>query len=122
MRKDSGGGFTEYQYLNGQPIAEKSADGTWSDYIFANGQRIVRIDDAEPTIHIHGNDCASCQVGWVDSSFSSPIVGYQIQQGDRLFLLQKQVNITGGFQLNTQEGGNTWPSTQDQNGDILNES
>src|SRR6185437_14222685 len=29
MRKDANGSYTEYQYLKGQPIAEKRSDGTW---------------------------------------------------------------------------------------------
>jgi RHS repeat-associated protein len=122
MRKDAGGSFTEYQYLDGQPIAEKNSDGTWTDYIYANGQKIAKVDSETPTLHVHGNDCSTCNVGWVNSYFSSPIVGYQIQSGDTLFMSQKQVNIEGGFQLNTQQGGSTWPYVVDQNGDILNQS
>ena len=45
-----------------------------------------------------------------------------LQAGDKLYLLQRQVNIQAGFQLNTQQGGSTWPLVQDQNGAILNQS
>ena len=41
VRKDVGGSFTEYLYLNGQVIAEKNAVG-WTDYIFADGKLIAK--------------------------------------------------------------------------------
>jgi RHS repeat-associated protein len=121
-KTNSDGTFTEYVYFGGQPIAEKDQLGNWTDYIVANGRKIAKVDAATPSIHVHGDDCANCQSGWVNSQFTSPIVGYQIQTGDTLMLMQKQVNIQGGFQLNTYQGGSTWPYVTDQNGDILNQS
>jgi len=29
-------------YFNGQPLAEKNSDGSWTDYIFANGTRLAK--------------------------------------------------------------------------------
>ncbi|WP_242618410.1 RHS repeat-associated core domain-containing protein [Edaphobacter modestus] len=38
------GGYTEYVSFGGQTLAERLSDGSWRDYIFANGQRIARSD------------------------------------------------------------------------------
>jgi YD repeat-containing protein len=60
VRKDAGGTWTEYLYFNGQPLAEKNADGTWSDYIYANGQRMARADNYDIRIHLKGTNCSNC--------------------------------------------------------------
>jgi YD repeat-containing protein len=57
IRKDKGSDWTEYVRFNGLPLAEKSPDGTWSDYIFANGQRIARADNYDIRIHMSGTNC-----------------------------------------------------------------
>jgi len=36
--------FREYSSFNGQILAEKDQSNSWTDYIFANGRRIARID------------------------------------------------------------------------------
>jgi len=121
-KNNANGAYTEYVDFGGQPMAEKDQTGAWTDYIYANGQKIAKVDTTSSVIHVHGNDCSTCSPGWVNSYFSSPIIGYQIQTGDTLMLMQKQTNIQGGFQLGTAQGGSTWPSVTDQNGDILNQS
>ncbi len=114
--------WREYTYFNGQVVAERDQTGAWTDYIYVNSKKAVRISTSQPQLHIHGNDCASCSSGYVNSYLSSPIIGYTIQQGDTLYLEQDQVNVDAGFQLNTQEGGSTWPNIYDNSGQLLNDS
>jgi hypothetical protein len=45
VRKLVGGASTEYLSFAGQIVAEKTSSG-WTDYIFANGQRIARATGA----------------------------------------------------------------------------
>ena len=40
--KTTSAGWTDYIYLNGQPVAEQYSDGTETDYIYANGQKIAK--------------------------------------------------------------------------------
>ena len=43
--KTTSAGWTDYIYLNGQPVAEQYSDGTETDYIYANGQKIAKATD-----------------------------------------------------------------------------
>jgi len=46
VRKDVGSDSTEYIYFNGQVIAEHKPSSTdWSDYVYANGKRMLRADN-----------------------------------------------------------------------------
>ena len=40
--KTTSAGWTDYIYLNGQPVAEQYSDGSETDYLYANGQKIAK--------------------------------------------------------------------------------
>lgn len=122
------GSWSEYVYLNGQPMATLEWNSTadqpyWNDFIYANGTRIATASNSTSMVHIHGDDCSTCNANWVDFSFSSAVKDtYQIKSGDKLVFKQWQSGINGGLYLETTSGGNTWPSVDDQNGDPSNVS
>ena len=62
VRKDVGSDATEYIYFNGRVIAEyKPATGRWSDYIFANGQRIARSESGiSIAVRFTNDSCSGC--------------------------------------------------------------
>jgi YD repeat-containing protein len=41
VRKDVGANWNEYLYFGGQLMPEKNSDGSWFNYIYAEGQRIA---------------------------------------------------------------------------------
>jgi len=43
VTKSTPSGWTDYIYLNGQPMWEYTSDGARTDYIYANGQKIAKI-------------------------------------------------------------------------------
>ena len=124
MRKDANGGFTEYQYLNGQPIAEKNSGGTWSDYIYANGQKIARADSYNRYIQFTGSFSSVGNYGEVNfAPASSQIDGqYVIQTGDKLTWKQNQSQAYGGVYFFTTDGTNGAWTLTDQNGEYGNDS
>ena len=124
MRKDANGGFTEYQYLNGQPIAEKNSGGTWSDYIYANGQKIARADSYNRYIQFTGSFSSVGNYGEVNfAPASSQINGqYVIQAGDKLTWKQNQSQAYGGVYFFTTDGTNGAWTLTDQNGEYGNDS
>ncbi|MBV9145235.1 MAG: hypothetical protein JO065_04920, partial [Acidobacteria bacterium] len=91
VRKDvSGSDPTEYIYFGGVPIAEHDpTTGDWSDYIYANGKRVVKADNFDINLNISGTNCMTC--GWQDSMFeiANPLsTSYTVQQGDKLVFRQ----------------------------------
>jgi hypothetical protein len=85
--------WTEYLYFDGQPLTELNDDGTWSDYIFANGKRIARSDSFDERIHIEGtSNAAGSAAGW-----NLALSGYVIQAGDKISWRQYQNSAVGGI-------------------------
>lgn len=82
VRKDVDNSYTEYQYFNGQVVAERGQDGNWTDYIYANGLKIARADSYDVRIHFTGTTCANC--GQQYSQYNFPIASYTIQAGDKI--------------------------------------
>ena len=50
--------FTEYVYVAGRPIAEKSGDpnAVWTDYVYADGKKIARIEPTMMRVEIRGTN------------------------------------------------------------------
>ncbi len=55
----SDGTYTEYVSFNGETIAEKDQTGALTDYIFAGGKRIARVDSYDERIDLSGSNCAT---------------------------------------------------------------
>jgi len=60
--KTAASGWTDYIYLNGQPMAEQTSAGTWSDYIYANGKKIAKADTFDVRLPMQG---------WISTSSGS---------------------------------------------------
>jgi hypothetical protein len=56
--KQVGGDTTEYFFVNGQPIAERTASGDWSDYFCDGSRRLARADNYEDRLVISGTNCS----------------------------------------------------------------
>ncbi|MBI3404322.1 MAG: hypothetical protein HY046_02575, partial [Acidobacteria bacterium] len=123
VRKQSGTDFTEYIYFGSQPIAERNADGSWSDYIFAGGKRVARADSYEDRIRIYGTNCSNCGWQWAHFSFPSAggLSGYTIRAGDRIYWRQYQGGgARGGIYLQFSDGSNSAWGVTDQDGQTMN--
>jgi RHS repeat-associated protein len=126
VRKTDGGGtFTEYVRFNNQVLAEKNSDGTWSDYIFANGQRIARADDYDIRIHMSGTNCSGCSnpnmfAGILSLNNANT---YTIRQGDVLSWRQYQDgSALGGLIITFLNNGinSNASGTLDSDGEPIN--
>jgi RHS repeat-associated protein len=91
-KTDGGGTFTEYVRFNGQTLAEKNTDGTWSDYIFAKDQRIARADNYDVRIHMSGTNCSGCSNPnmFAGTTALTNANTYTVRQGDVLSWRQFQ--------------------------------
>jgi RHS repeat-associated protein len=121
VRKDVDNIYTEYQYFNGQVIAERGQDGNWTDYIYANGRKIARADSYDVRIHFTGTTCANC--GQQYSQYNFPIASYTIQAGDKIAWRQYQQGAAipeGGLALAFSDGSFTNWVTTDQDGQTMN--
>jgi RHS repeat-associated protein len=125
VRKNNADGtFTEYLYFNGQPIAERNADGTWSDYIYANGQKIAKADDYDVRIHLSGTNCSNC--GSNPNMFSGTTSltaanGYTIRSGDVLSWRQYQDgSALGGLITSFTDGSTANGVALDTDGQLIN--
>ncbi|WP_044176066.1 RHS repeat-associated core domain-containing protein [Granulicella mallensis] len=99
VRKDNGSTWTEYVRFGGQVVAEKTSDGFWSDYIYANGKRIAKVDNNDIRIHMSGTNCSGC--GIINtfagtSSLAAFVNGTVIQNGDLLTWRQFQDGVAAG--------------------------
>jgi RHS repeat-associated protein len=113
--KSTASGSTSYAYFNGQPIAEYTSDGTWTDYIYA-GQKIAKVTSNEDRIHLSGTNCSSC--GNQFTLFNMPLPNYTLQSGDTLFVSQYSAGSRGGLQLQLS-GTNKFLQGNDSDGDNL---
>ncbi|HXC95395.1 MAG TPA: RHS repeat-associated core domain-containing protein [Edaphobacter sp.] len=99
IRKDMSPDWTEYVVFGGQTLAERNDDGTWSDYIYANGQRIVRADNYDVRIHMSGTNCSGCgstNTFAGTTAFTGAVSGAVIQNGDLLTWRQYQDGVASG--------------------------
>jgi RHS repeat-associated protein len=122
VRKQLGNDTTEYAYFNGQPIAERKANGDWSDYIYAGSRRIARGDDYEDRLYTYGTVCGNC--GWQAATYTFPnyagLGGYVIQSGDLLVWRQWQTTgAHGGIAMWFTDGSVAQWVTYDQDGQAI---
>ncbi len=92
------------------PIAELDQSGNWTDYIYANGQKVAMVKPAELRLHAHGNRSGSVFGG---GGFAFPPTR-PIQPGDKL--VWRQYNggsaISGGvFLFFTDNTSNAWATS-----------
>jgi YD repeat-containing protein len=124
VRKATGSAATEYIYsTDGQVLSEYNpANGAWSDYIYANGQRIARDDTYEDRIVTYGTTCSNCGIQSGTFSLANNLAGYVIQSGDKLFLRQYQGGASqGGMTIAFTDNTTTVWSARDQDGIVLNQ-
>ena len=90
-------GATWPVYLNGQVMTEYTDSGTITDYIYANGQKIARVEPAggEAPLHLSGVNCANCGGSSTYVQLSSG-AGRVIQSGDVLNVSQYTVGTSEG--------------------------
>lgn len=124
VRKDVGSDATEYIYFQGQPIAEyKPASGDWSDYIYANGKRIVKADSFDNAVEMQGSCSGGLCYTWHTVPDPGGLFPYTVQPGDKLYWRQYQGATTqGGVVLLYTDGGASAWSTYDQNHHLTNSS
>ncbi len=98
--------FREYSFLNGLMLAEKNQAGSaapaWTDYIYANGQKIAKVDQQKPLLHLHGVRDGSINMGCGVEGGLNGGTGYGtvIQSGDNLaFDLMQTIPTYGGLAL-----------------------
>jgi hypothetical protein len=101
--------------------AEKSAqlywpDGSWSDYIFANSEKIARADSYDERIHITGT---STQAGSY-AAWYLPFTNYVIKSGDKIGWRQYQAAARGGIGISFTDNSNTNWATKDSDGQAMN--
>jgi hypothetical protein len=59
--KRAASGDQGYAYFGGVPIAEGHFDGSWEDYVYANGRRVARLDSGTTvSIRFTNDSCSSC--------------------------------------------------------------
>lgn len=114
--KQTGGSTNEYVYFNGQPIAERAANGDWSGYIYAGSRRLARADSYEDGIQIQGTN----NVTGVANVFTYPdasVVNYTLQSGDKLYFRQYQAGVArGGIYIAFTDGSTPNWIALDQDG------
>lgn len=119
--KLSGSGTLDTVWFGGQPMAELSSTGVWTDYIYANGRKIARTDSQDLPIHISGDNCSDCG-GTASYVQLTAGAGHVIQQGDTLYFTQYNVAPAwGGLILVFSDGsGTSGLVAQDQYGQQIN--
>ena len=117
-----GSDSTEYMFFKGQSVAERKANGDWSDYVYAGSRLLARADDYEDRIHVTGNNgSAGLGTGFTFGTLSG-VTGYVIQTGDKFFLRQYQSGAArGGIAIRFTDSTYTNWITTDQDGYALND-
>ena len=115
VEKNVGAAKTDYNYFNGQPIAEyNSANGSWSDYIYVGSRRLVRGDNYEDTIRIRGTRCSNCGTQWYLFDFPSAggLAGRVVRAGDKLWWRQHEYpGSVGGIKITFSDSTDTYGAT-----------
>jgi RHS repeat-associated protein len=110
--------WREYTFFGGQLLSEKDNDGNWTDYIYANGQKIARVAQNDPHLHVSANAGSGGNWIWYDTNTFD---GYVIQTGDKLSWRQYQSAAARGGMLVYTTGpiSSAW-EISDQNGNPSN--
>jgi RHS repeat-associated protein len=126
VRKDlMGNGISkEYVWNQGRVLSEHSSDGTWTDYIYTNGQKIAKTSSVDTVLHMSGvNTTVNGQSR--SSAGSLPLGGtanYVVQPGDVLRFRQWSNNAIGGLQLSFAGNAGSYTSSglKDTDGQPIN--
>jgi YD repeat-containing protein len=110
MKAKADGSWTDYVYFNGQPVAELASDGisapSWTDYIYANGEKIARIPGTDTRYHLTGNDPATDGSLWVAGLIPVP-ANFTVHPDDVLSYRLYSHNANAGINLAFADGSNT---------------
>lgn len=102
IRKDANGEWTEYVYVNGQVLAEKSANG-WTDYIYDNGKRVAKLPSKENVVTVQGTGAAG-EYAYFAVTGNAGLSGYTVQSGDHLVFRQRtHGDARGGMTFATSD-------------------
>jgi len=120
-KSNADGTFREYVSFNGQPLAEKDQTGAWTDYIYANAEKIARVEAFDMRAHLAGNRVDGSQTGvWGVYVLPLPSSPYLIKAGDKISFRQYQHNALGGLSIGFTDGSNSdWYCGADQLGDCI---
>ena len=112
-----------YMYFNSQMMEEINVDASIvTDYIYANGQKIAKVDTSKPLYQLKGTrtaDTLACGIGVQDSA-ATPVLSSigTIQPNDMLFVdMLEPVSGTGGATMGgifVQLDGQYWAPTDSQ--------
>ena len=102
-------------------MAEQAYDAAsgitgWTDYIYASGQKIAKVDNFDVRLHIAGtcpSNTSACYTGWATPAPTS----YVVKSGDKLMWRQYESSGYGGFDVVFSNGVQTWQSWFDLQGD-----
>lgn len=122
-RKDSAtGNWTEYESNGGQVLSTHDQNGVWTDFIYANGQKIARTVNQDWHIHLQGY--APTPQSWAAYGLNN-LPNYAIRSGDRILFRQYQsATARGGVNVGVNQNGNAvWTAwnERDQDGQISND-
>lgn len=117
-------GWDEYVYLDGQVMGDLNSDGTWTDMIYANGQKIAHAATQKPVLHMHGTRSSQGNLAWgVEgpvTGLPDGVLGAVIQNGDTLaFSMKQTLPMYGGIAINFQDGTGTGNLTDSTTGTLL---
>ena len=107
------GEYFEYTWRDGQVLTEKQTSSLqWTDYIYANGKKLARVDTSKYLLHLHGvrtSANSSCGVEGPASGTGVPTSPQlQIASGDHLaFDFMQTVASYGGMLLVFTDGTNS---------------
>lgn len=96
--------FKEYTYFGGQVIGEKDQTENWTDYIYANGKKIVRAPNVENVLTISGYNYGTGDYNWFPVwSINPALTNYTVGNGDKLVVRQRQHgSASGGVNFDTR--------------------
>ena len=116
--KTVGTSSIDYEYFNGQLMAELSSDGTWTDHIYANGKKIASASNSDVRSHLSGIIPASGPTPFAQCSMAAPL--YPVKTGDQLAFRMYERNASAGVSLLYGDGTNSDASCgTDQYGECL---
>ena len=111
VKNAAGSVWTEYIYLNGQPMALHSSSGTWTDIIYANGKKIAKTVSQVNVLDLHGvrtSANTSCGVEGAVGGVPAGVAGLIISSGDVLLVdIQQTLPTYGGLALIFTNGTGT---------------
>nr|WP_255551582.1 RHS repeat-associated core domain-containing protein [Granulicella sp. dw_53] len=126
IRKDQGGygsqQYTEYIWSNGRVLAEKNQNGIWTDYIYANGKKIVSAKTSIVRSHLSGTNSTGGDAYRLDTGVLPIPANYTVKAGDvlgfRMWVRNANAGLSMGFTDTTDTSTLCVP---DNHGDCFNQ-